>query len=175
MDFGLLLIQAVVGLFVAGHGAQKLFGVLGGFGISGTAGYLEGFGLRNGRLLAYAAGTSELVGGVAFAAGFLTPAAAVLVASTMLVASRTDHRGRGLWIFNWGSEHVLTNAAVAIGLAFNGAGPISVDHAIGWDVSGTWWGIGAAVASVLGAASVLALRSSVPVTQPPAAIPVPVG
>jgi len=81
-----------------------------------------------------------------------------MVASTMLVASRTDHAGKGLWIYNGGFEYVLTNAAIVIGFAFAGAGPWSLDNAIGWDVAGTWWGIGAAVAALVGGCSVLALR-----------------
>jgi putative oxidoreductase len=76
----------------------------------------------------------------------------------MLVAARTDHAGKGLWIYNGGFEYVLTNAAVVIGFAFAGAGDWSLDHAIGWDVSGTWWGIGTLVAAVLGGGSVLAVR-----------------
>ena len=47
-----------------------------------------------------------------------------MVASTMLVAARTDHAGKGLWIFNGGAEYVLTNAAVVIGFAFAGAGDV---------------------------------------------------
>jgi hypothetical protein len=53
---------------------------------------------------------------------------------------------------------VLTNAAVVIGFAFAGAGQWSLDHAIGWDVSGTWWGISASAAAMLGGGGVLALR-----------------
>jgi putative oxidoreductase len=157
MEIGLLLLHGVVGLLLAGHGAQKLFGVLGGFGVSGTGGYLESLGLRPGRPLAVAAGASELVGGLLLAAGLATPLAAALIAATMLVAARTDHRGKGLWIFNGGSEYVLTAATVGIGLAFAGAGDWSLDAAIGWDVAGFWWGIGAAAVAVVGGTSVLAV------------------
>src|SRR5262245_37127319 len=130
MEFGLLLIHVVIGAFVAAHGAQKLFGWFGGFGIEGTGGYLEGLGLRPGKPLAFAAGASEVTGGLLLAAGFATPLAAALIAATMLVASRTDHAGKGFWIYNGGTEYVLVMATVAIGLAFNGAGAWSVDAAI---------------------------------------------
>jgi hypothetical protein len=50
---------------------------------------------------------------------------------------------------------VLTNAVVVIGLAFNGAGRWSVDRAIGWDVAGVWWGVGAAALALIGAAGTL--------------------
>jgi putative oxidoreductase len=156
---GLFVIHVVVGAFVAAHGAQKLFGVLGGFGLEGTGQYLEGFGLRPGKPFALAAGSAELFGGLAFAAGFLTPVAAALIAATMLVAARTDHRGKGFWIYNGGFEYALTNAAVAIGVAINGAGEWSLDHAIGWDVSGLAWGLGALGVAALGAAGVLGVAA----------------
>jgi putative oxidoreductase len=158
MEEGLLIVRIVVGVLLVGHGSQKLFGWFGGYGLRGTGGYMESFGLRPGPLFAFAAGAAELAGGLGFATGFATPVAAALVASTMLVAARTDHAGKGLWIYNGGFEYVLTNAAVVIGFAFAGAGDWSLDHAIGWDVSGTLWGIGTLVAAVLGGGSVLAIR-----------------
>jgi putative oxidoreductase len=171
MEAGLLLIHVVIGGFVAAHGSQKLFGILGGFGLEGTGGYLEGFGLRPGKLFAFAAGAAELVGGVAFAAGFFTPGAAALIGATMLVAARTDHAGKGFWIYNGGNEYVLTNMTVVIGLAFYGAGEWSADNAIGWDVAGVAWGLGALGAAAIGAGGVLALRrrtQSTPVPTEPA-------
>jgi putative oxidoreductase len=168
MDVGLLVIHAVVGSFVAAHGSQKLFGILGGYGLEGTGQYLEGFGLRPGRLFAFAAGSAELVGGLAFAAGLFTPGAAALIAATMLVAARTDHAGKGFWIYNGCYEYALTNVAVVIGVAFNGAGDWSLDNAIGWDVAGVAWGLGALGAAVIGAAGVLGLRGRVGSTFEPA-------
>jgi putative oxidoreductase len=158
MEVGLLIVRIVVGVLLVGHGSQKLFGWFNGYGLKGTGGYMESFGLSPGALFAFAAGAAELIGGLGFAAGLLTPVAAALVASTMLVASRTDHAGKGLWIYNGGFEYVLTNAAVVIGFAFAGAGAWSLDRAIGWDVAGTWWGIGAAVTAALSGGSVLAAR-----------------
>src|SRR6476469_3805726 len=104
MEIGLLIIRLVVGALLVGHGAQKLLGWFGGYGLKGTAGYMESFGLRPGLLFAFAAGAAELTGGLLFATGLGTPAAAAMVASTMLVASRTDHAGKGLWIYNGGFE-----------------------------------------------------------------------
>ena len=158
MEIGLVILRAIVGLLLAAHGAQKLFGVLGGFGVSGTAGYLESLGLRPGRPLAIAAGGTELAGGLLLAVGFVTPLAAALIGATMLVAALTDHRGKGLWIFNGGAEYVLTVASVAIGLAFAGAGGWSVDAAIGWDVAGVFWGVAALVVALVGGVGVLGAR-----------------
>jgi putative oxidoreductase len=163
MEIGLLIIRVVVGALLVGHGSQKLFGWVGGYGLKGTGGYMESLGLRPGPLFAFAAGAAELTGGLLFGTGLLTPLAATMVASTMLVASRTDHAGKGLWIFNGGFEYVLTNAAIVIGFAFAGAGAWSLDAAIGWDVAGTWWGVSAAVAALIGAGGVLGLRHVRPV------------
>src|SRR2546427_12899584 len=69
MDAMLLTSRLVVGLLVAGHGAQKLFGWFGGHGIAGTAGWLESMRFRPARLWAWLAGIAEFGGGVLFAAG----------------------------------------------------------------------------------------------------------
>lgn len=168
MDLGLGLIHVVVGLLVAAHGTQKLFGWFGGGGLDGTGSFMESLGLRPGRTMAAAAGSSELAGGALLALGLLTPVAAALVAATMIVASRTAHAGRGPWVSGGGWEYVLVLATVALGLAFNGAGAWSVDAAIGWDVAGTWWGIGAAIAAATGAVVVLAsARRKAPANRPP--------
>jgi putative oxidoreductase len=172
MHFGLFLIQLTVGALVFGHGAQKLLGWFGGFGIEGTAGYMESIGLRHGKLMAASAGITEITGGLLLATGLFVPLGAALVASAMLVAARTDHRGKGLWIWNYGSEHVLTNAAVVIGLAIAGPARWSLDTVVGWDVHGLGWGIGAAVVALIGGSSVLSLfrRPDGAITPNPAAI-----
>ena len=56
MEVGLFLIHAVIGLLIAAHGSQKLFGWLGGAGLEGTGGMMESLGLVPGRLMAAAAG-----------------------------------------------------------------------------------------------------------------------
>lgn len=104
-----------------------------------------------------AAGASEAAGGILLALGLLTPVAAALVAATMLVAVRTDHRGKGFWIYDGGFEYALTNAIVVLGLAFNGAGAWSLDRVVGRDVAGWPWGVGAAAVAVAGAAGMLGL------------------
>ena len=158
MEIGLFLIHVTVGGLLVAHGAQKLFGWFGGHGVEGTGGFFENaLHLRPGRHMALAAGASEFFGGALLALGLLTPVAALLIASTMLVASLTAHAGKGPFASNGGWELPLINAIVAIGLAFNGAGQWSLDHAIGWDVAGLWWGIGAAVLAVIGALGAIAV------------------
>ena len=158
MDLGLLIIRVVVGGLMAGHGAQKLFGRLGGGGIAWTGGYLESMGLRPGRLLAALAGTAEFGGGLLLAVGLLPPIAALLIVSTMAVAARTAHAGRGLWAINGGSEYLLTIAAIAVGVAIVGPGAVSADRALGIGSSSVEAGLGALGGGLIGAAAILALR-----------------
>jgi putative oxidoreductase len=150
MDIGLLLIHFTVGALLFAHGVFSKLRHL-----DFQAGYMESIGLKPGRPMAVVSGLTETVVGAALMAGFATPFAAAGAAAIMLVAARTDHRGKGLWIYNGGWEYVLTNAAVVLGLAFNGAGAWSVDAAIGWDVDGLAWGAGATAAALAGGLAVL--------------------
>lgn len=158
MDLGLLLIRLVTGGLLAGHGIQKLFGWLGGGGLTGTAGYLETFGLRPGRVYAALAGAAELAGGALLVAGLATPVAAGIIGSTMLVATRTDHAGKGLWIFNGGAEYALMVAAVALAVAVVGPGSLAVDPVVGLRLEGVAAGAFAVVVAVVGASGVLLMR-----------------
>src|SRR2546425_2904707 len=87
MDAGLLLIRLVFGLVMAAHGAQKLFGWFGGYGITGTGGFFESLGFRPGKLFAAAAGFGEFAGGLLVALGFLRPIGPALMLSVMIVAA----------------------------------------------------------------------------------------
>src|SRR6185503_21161383 len=87
MSVGLLMLRLVVGLSLAAHGAQKLFGWFGGYGLTGTGQFLEQLGFRPGRLHAAQAGLAEFLGGLFLAAGFLTPLATAAVLAVMLVAT----------------------------------------------------------------------------------------
>ena len=71
MDFGLLIIRLIIGITFMGHGAQKLFGWFGGYGLKGTGGWMESIGLRPGVFMAFMAGETELLGGLLFASGIL--------------------------------------------------------------------------------------------------------
>jgi putative oxidoreductase len=122
MDLGLLLIRLVVGLTFMGHGAQKLFGWFGGYGLKGTGGWLESIGVKPGVTMALLAGLSELVGGALFAAGVYTWVGAVLITVTMLVAIGKVHAQNGYWVTQNGYEYNLTLIAVVVGVALIGPG-----------------------------------------------------
>lgn len=159
MDLGLLVIRIVLGGLLAGHGIQKLFGRLGGFGLNGTGGYLEMLGLRPGRLFAALAGVAELAGGALLVFGFATPLASLLIASTMFVAVRTDHAGKGLWVFNGGAEYALVVAAIAVSMTIIGPGTFSADRALGLQVSGAPVGVATLIAAGIAAVGVLSVAN----------------
>jgi putative oxidoreductase len=153
MDIGLLIIRLVVGGLFIGHGTQKLFGWWGGHGLNGTGQFMESLGYPSGRNMATVAGLAEAGGGTLLVLGFATPLGAAAIIGTMINASLTAHRGKGLWNINGGFELPLVMASVAAGLAFVGAGQYSIDAAIGWKMSGSDAGVGA-IALGAGAATV---------------------
>src|SRR6267143_1752562 len=108
MSIGILILRLVVGLTLAAHGAQKLFGWFGGYGLTGTGGFLEQLGFVPGRRHALLAGLAETGAGLLLALGLLTPLAAAVALSVMVVLGVRD-AGAG-----WGL------AALVVGLA--GAG-----------------------------------------------------
>lgn len=127
LDLGLLLIRVVIGLLFIGHGAQKLFGWFGGYGLKGTGGWMESLGLKPGVTMALFAGLAELVGGLFFTVGFLTPLAGLLIAATMVMSIVKVHGANGLWSTANGYEYNLTLLVVAIGVALTGPGAYAID------------------------------------------------
>lgn len=126
-DFGLLIIRAIVGLYFAAHGAQKAFGWFGGGGPAGTGAFFEQIGIKPGKPMALLAGLGEVIGGLLFLLGFLTPLAALLIIVPMIVAIITVHGKNGLFSDKGGIEYNLVLIAVALGMTLTGAGSISLD------------------------------------------------
>jgi len=151
MNGALLLLHVFLGAALVAHAMQKLLV----FRVAGTAAYLASFGFRAPRVMAFAVIGTEFVGGFLLGLGLLIPVGAALVASTMLVAARTDHRGKGWYITGSGAEFVATNAVVAIALAGAGGARYSFDRLLSLDVSGTPWAVAAALVAVTGASLVL--------------------
>jgi putative oxidoreductase len=162
METGLLILRLGIGLILAAHGAQKLFGWFGGYGIAGTGGWLESMGFRPGKAHAVLNGVAEFGGGVLLALGFLTPLAAAAIAGVMLVAIKTVHWEKGFFNGNGGYEFNLAIIAGAIALAFTGPGEFSLDHAFGWSLDGVTWGLAAAATALVTAVGTLAVRSTDP-------------
>ena len=157
MEIGLLVLRAVVGVIVAGHGAQKLFGWFGGAGVGGTAGMVRSVGLRPARMMAVGAGLAELTGGVLFAAGLLTALAAALIIAVMGAAILSVHWRSGLWITEGGYEYNLVLIAIAFAVTAIGPGERSLDHALGIELDGIGWALAALGVGLLGAAAAVGL------------------
>jgi putative oxidoreductase len=127
LSIGLLLIRLVIGVLFIGHGAQKLFGWFGGYGLKGTGGWFESIGMKPGVTMALMAGLTELVGGVLFALGLVTPLGGILIAATMVMAIAKVHGANGLWSTSNGYEYNLVLLAVTIGIALVGPGQYALD------------------------------------------------
>jgi len=122
-----LVLRVPVGIILIAHGAQKLFGWFGGYGLEGTGQFMASLGLEPGYLMALLAGSAEFFGGLALVLGVLTRPSALISAFTMAVAMFTAHIGNGLFMANNGYEYALTLLAVTVALAIQGAGYLSVD------------------------------------------------
>ena len=137
LNTGLLIIRAIVGLTIATHGLNKIFG---GGKIKGTAGWFASIGMKMPLINAWMAALTEIGAGVLLALGLLTPLAAGALIAVMMVAMITSHIRNRWFIFNangGGVEYVVVLALVCLGVAIAGPGDWSVDHSlkihwIGW-------------------------------------------
>src|SRR6266404_4141634 len=141
MDIGLLLLRLTLGLTLAAHGTQKLFGWFGGPGLDAIGQFFEMLGFSPGRRHALMAGLAETGGGLLLALGFLTPVAAAVVFSVMLVAALSVHVQKGFFITSGGYEYTLVLGVAALTFAFTGPGSLSVDALVGYSVSGALCGV----------------------------------
>ena len=131
-DAGLapLALRLPVGIIFVAHGAQKLFGWFGGYGLEGTGQWRGSIGLAPGYLMALLAGSAEFFGGLALVLGLLVRPAAAALAFAMLVAIFSVHIDKGLFMANNGYEFALVMFAASLSLLFSGAGRASADGAL---------------------------------------------
>ncbi|MGB5331380.1 MAG: DoxX family protein [Woeseiaceae bacterium] len=120
-------LRVPIGLILAAHGAQKLFGWFGGYGLEGTGQWMASIGLNPGYLMALLAGGAEFFGGIALLVGLLVRPASAILAFTMVVAIFSAHIGNGLFLSNNGYEYGLALLAVTVALLLSGAGRASID------------------------------------------------
>ncbi|MFJ2713296.1 MULTISPECIES: DoxX family protein [unclassified Pseudomonas] len=128
--YGLTVLRIAVGVIFAAHGSQKLFGLFGGYGLAGTAQYMESLGLTPGYLMATLAGGTEFFAGLALIIGLLVRPAALGLTFLSLVAIFTVHIGNGLFMANNGYEFALALLGGSIAVMIEGAGKLSADRAI---------------------------------------------
>jgi putative oxidoreductase len=162
MDTALLLLRLVVGLYLTAHGAQKLFGWFEGHGFAATQGMLGSMlGYRPAWLWTLAVGLAELVGGLLFTLGLLSPIGAIGVAATMLSATLVPHWSKGPFGTRGGYEQPLTNLAVAVGVGLAGPGAYSLDQLLGIHVPGVYAEVIALVALLGVLVGIISRRGSV--------------
>lgn len=125
-DAGLLLLRVALGLTIATHGSQKLFGWFGGGGIDGTGMFFTSLGYPSGKVMAVVAGLCETLGGLGLALGLLTPLAGAAVLGAMVNAVSADWSGG--FFSPKGIEYPLLIGLAAAGLALTGPGRIAADR-----------------------------------------------
>ena len=154
LGIGLLIARVIIGLVMAAHGTQKLFGWFGGYGLGPTGEFMVQLGFSQGRAFAAMASIVEITSGVLVALGFLGPVGPALMISVMLVAAITVHWKNGLFAAKNGIEIPLLYSSAALVFAVAGFGPYSVDALFGiadpWSPSITWLVIAVGIAGGLG-------------------------
>ena len=162
---GLLILRLVVGLILAGHGAQKLFGWFGGPGMSGWTQMVQKLRIRPGQPWAWVAALAEFGGGILLALGFLSPLGSLAIAGSMLVAIATVHLPRGFWVSKGGYEFNLALLAAVAALALTGPGVYSLDQALGIHLPEPASVLIGTIALIVGVAVTLATRSPQPAPE----------
>jgi putative oxidoreductase len=159
---GLLILRLVVGLTLAAHGSQKLFGWWGGAGMAGWTQTVQKLRIRPAQLWAWVAALSEFGGGLLLALGLLSPLGSLAIVGAMVVAIVTVHLSRGFWSTKGGYEFNLSLIAAAVALALTGPGAYSLDSTLGIHLPEPLTLIAGTIALIAGMAVTLGTRSRRP-------------
>ena len=165
LNLGLLILRVVVGLTVAAHGAQKLFGWWGGPGIAGWTQAVTKLRIRPAAPWAWIAALSEFGGGLLFAVGLLSPLGSLGIAGAMLVAVATVHWANGFWNGKRGYEFNLTLLASVAAIALAGPGTYSLDQALGIHLAEPLTLLVGTAALLIGVGVALGMRAPAPAPE----------
>ncbi|WP_328437039.1 DoxX family protein [Streptomyces sp. NBC_00444] len=153
-DAAALALRATLGPMLFAHGWNK---VAGPGGLKGTTGWFEALGLKPAEVHARMAAGTEMAAGAAITLGAGSPLPAAATVGLMTVAARTDHRGKGFFVFKGGWEYVGVVGGAAVALAALGNGRYSVDGLLRRGRAGAGPAVLAAGVGVASAAALLAL------------------
>lgn len=134
-DWTGLIIRLTIGIILFPHGAQKMLGVFGGYGFSGTMGFFTGM-MHLPWLIGFLVIVIEFIGSLSLIVGFASRVWSVLVIIEMLGAIITTHLSNGFFM-NWagsqkgeGFEFHLLIIGLALAVIMNGSGKFSFDEKI---------------------------------------------
>lgn len=122
-----LPVRLALGTIFIAHGAQKVFGIWGGRGLTQFTGGESPLGLRPSWLWLGAAAFAELIGGILVLIGLLTRVGAGVLAPVMIVAMFGVHWG-AFFIQDRGIEYTLALLGMTLALLIAGGGRLSVDE-----------------------------------------------
>jgi putative oxidoreductase len=164
-----LILRLGIGLILAAHGAQKLFGWWGGPGMTKWAQSVQRLRIRPATPWAWVAALSEFGGGLLVALGLLSPLGSFAIVGAMLVAIATVHLSKGFWVSKGGFEFNLTLIVGAVALAITGPYTYSLDAALAIRLPEPLTLVVGTIAVVLGVSATLLSRSPQPDPQRQAA------
>ena len=163
---GLLILRLFLGLIVAAHGAQKVFGWWGGAGMTGWTGAMTRMRIRPAVPWAWMSALAEFVGGLLVAIGFLNPLGSFAIAGSMLVAIALVHWPKGFWTTKGGYEFNLLIIAAAAAVAIAGPGAYSLDTVLGIHLPEPVLLIVGTLATIAGVGVALGTRAPAQATKP---------
>ena len=133
-----LILRVVVGLTLAAHGAQKLFGWFEGSGMAKWEQGLRSQGFKPAWFWAWLNILGELGGGLSLAFGLLTPLGAAGAFGAMFMAMFKTHWKNGFFNSKRGIEFTLAMLAMGIAIGLAGPGAISLDNLFGIQLPNPW-------------------------------------
>jgi len=134
-SWSLLVSRLALGVVILPHGMQKALGLFGGYGFTGTMGFLQSMGMPF--LIALLVILAEFVGSIGLILGIGTRFMAFSVGLTMAGAAILGGHINNGFFMNWfgaqkgeGVEYFILVVGLALALLISGSGKYSFDNLI---------------------------------------------